>query len=594
VNEVSSAGTFNTCGGTATAGGADWVELQNRAATSIDITNFTLYDDNGPTSPAKYTFPSGTVLPANGFLLLCQNAAGSFTFGIGGNDIITLANRNGTEVSTTGRMTTGLGTNTNTIQLRDDGITYSYAPATPNAVNVFPQTPVTAPVTAPVSAPGTVPVSAPVTALVINTVFVNEVANTAVAGVCNAQDWVELINTGPSAVNLSGFILHDNRGPDNAEAFIFPSNFTILAGQIILLCGSSPGNFVFGINAVDTVTLLDRNRNLLSTTGALPGFGTGTSTYQRTSNNTYQYASPTPGLANFVTFVGIPVINEIAPNGTSIRSVCGGGPYIEILNDASVGLDLNGYVLSIGSAGTYTFPVGSLIANGAFSVFCQNETYLLPIGASDTVTIRNQTGSIVSSSGQIGGNNTRPNAIDLTWSRVVDLIKPSAPFTPFYQYSLNPTPNKPNVFSFAPIALPRQACGIQAGPLGPLKDYFFKELFALDLGRNPEFSGGTFDPRTCNNLVVGDEGNLNEIAYVNSTVSLLRTFPIIGGSTDTEGICFWYNELTMESKVVITDERDRSRTLNLPNFFISFFAFCLLNILLDWFFHSIRLRYPDN
>jgi hypothetical protein len=156
VNEVSDAGTFNTCGGNATAPGADWVELQNRGPSSIDITSYTMYDDAGASSPTKYTFPNGTVLPANGFLLLCRTA--TFSYGIGGTDIITLANPSGTVVSTTGRLT-GAGSTTTTIQLRDDGITYSYAPATPNAVNVFPQAPVAVPVTAPAASPV---VSAPV------------------------------------------------------------------------------------------------------------------------------------------------------------------------------------------------------------------------------------------------------------------------------------------------------------------------------------------------------------------------------------------------------------------------------------------------
>ena len=89
----------------------------------------------------------------------------------------------------------------------------------------------------------------------------------------------------------------------------------------------------------------------------------------------------------------------------------------------------------------------------------------------------------------------------------------------------------------------------------------FKELLKPDLGRNPEFSGGTFDPRTCNNLVVGDEGNLNEVSIMNSTATLIRTIPVFGGSRDTEGVCFWYNDSTGESKVVITDERDRSGKL---------------------------------
>jgi Lamin Tail Domain len=522
INEVADKAVPAGCNGT------DYIELFNEGTGPADISNYRLRDDD--INHAFYFIPNNTIIPPLGYILFCES---QFIFGIGGTDTITLFNTSVVAVATTGVLL-GLGSTTLTYSRRPNG-NYAYTKPSPNAANIF---------VSPVS----------------DIVFVNEVANTGVAGVCAGQDWVELINTGAAAVNLSGFLLHDDAGPNGPNAFLFPSNYTVLsAGEIRVLCGSSPGNFQFGISGSDTITLLDNNFDLVSTTGVLPNLGTSTLTYQRTSNNTYQYASPTPGVANFVASGGKPVINEIAPSGTSSAIVCGGGPYIEILNDAFAGLDLAGYVLNVGSAGNYTFPTGSNIASGAFLVLCQNTTYALAINANETITITNATGSVISSSGRIGGNNTRPNALDLTWARVVDLINPSAPFAPFYQYSINPTPGIQNVFSFDLIVLPRQPCGIQAGPLAPLNQYMFKELLTLDLGsRNPEFSGSTFDPRTCNNLIVGDEGNLNEIAIFNSTLSLLRTVPVIGGSTDTEGVCYWYNEATGESKLVIVDERDRS------------------------------------
>jgi hypothetical protein len=230
------------------------------------------------------------------------------------------------------------------------------------------------------------------------------------------------------------------------------------------------------------------------------------------------------------------------------------------LNGGFAALDLSGYVLSKGPTAivNYTFPFGTLIASASFGVFCRNQTYLFDINQTDTISILNTNGTSVSTSGSIGGSNPRPNAVDLTWSRVVDLINPSTPFTPFYQYSINPTPGGANVFSFDPITLQRQPCGIQSAPFGVISNYQFKELLLLDVGtRNPELSGATYDPRTCNNLVVGDEGNFNEISVSNATITLRGTLPVIGGSTDTEGVCFWYNPLTGD-KVAIVDERERS------------------------------------
>lgn len=110
-------------------------------------------------------------------------------------------------------------------------------------------------------------------------------------------------------------------------------------------------------------------------------------------------------------------------------------------------------------------------------------------------------------------------------------------------------------------------------------------LTNLDISCNPELSGGVFDGQTCSQLVIGNEGNLNELTLPsNSTVSLVQSIPIIGGSGDTEGVCFWYNQ-TVGEKIVVVDEQDRSGKLpKLHNFLLTSSAVIFI-------FHRIQLPF---
>lgn len=47
---------------------SDWIELENTTGAPIDLTNYFLADD--PTVPLRWKFPAGTIIPANGFLLI--------------------------------------------------------------------------------------------------------------------------------------------------------------------------------------------------------------------------------------------------------------------------------------------------------------------------------------------------------------------------------------------------------------------------------------------------------------------------------------------------------------------------------------------
>ena len=112
------------------------------------------------------------------------------------------------------------------------------------------------------------------------TVAITEIANKGSSGIClfnddgsmdGTADWVEIWNYGATDVDLSGFILHDDKGAGDSKAFGLSG--TIAAGDYMLLCNDDSAQgalqFAFGIGGDDTVTLTD-GTNEIWTSGALP------------------------------------------------------------------------------------------------------------------------------------------------------------------------------------------------------------------------------------------------------------------------------------------------------------------------------------
>jgi hypothetical protein len=389
---------------------------------------------------------------------------------------------------------------------------------------------------------------------------------TSIPNVCFNNDYVELRNTGATTANLSGWMLYDNNGATDEDAFTFPPQFVMAAGEIRFLCQNLFGSFKFGIGIDDVITLANRTGGVVSTTGNITSAGSSTSTYQRNSNGTYAFSSPTPGTENFITpTMGMPIINEVVFNGTSnATSPCFGTPFVEIYNDAFARVNLTNYVLRAG-ANSYVFPNGTINAFSYFT-FCGGPG-ILPIGSNDNVTLSNAEGAVVSVTGPIGGTSPRPSVPELAWVRVTDLVITSAPFQPFYQYSTTPTPGRLNIFPFTPVQQPVASCGIQTKALAMVSNYQLKFVTDVNVnGGDPELSGGAFDPRTCTHISVGDNGAMVEFTVTNTSASIIRDRPLIGGSRsspiygsfpDSEGVCF-YRDTVNGDKLAIIDERDRS------------------------------------
>ena len=58
--------------GQAGSGFHDWIELENTGPDEVDIAGWGLTDDAA--SPMKWTFPSGTTIPGNSFLVVLANS----------------------------------------------------------------------------------------------------------------------------------------------------------------------------------------------------------------------------------------------------------------------------------------------------------------------------------------------------------------------------------------------------------------------------------------------------------------------------------------------------------------------------------------
>jgi len=88
INELYSRGTLNEL---------DWIEIYNPNSDAVDITNYKIYDIGGQSgSKTKKEFPLGSIIPANGFLVIVVDDTASSGFGLSSSgDEVWLENGSG-------------------------------------------------------------------------------------------------------------------------------------------------------------------------------------------------------------------------------------------------------------------------------------------------------------------------------------------------------------------------------------------------------------------------------------------------------------------------------------------------------------------
>ena len=152
--------------------------------------------------------------------------------------------------------------------------------------------------------------------VVVAQVVINEIADKGSGTACSGEDWIELYNRGDTEVSLAGFILHDDKGPEDFDAFVFNNDAnvsaaisSILPKTFLVLCCNGDGisSPAFKIGGDDSITLRDGSPGVeVDSSGVLSDVGEFDRTYARsnvksTGREFVQTMTPTPGSENVIT-----------------------------------------------------------------------------------------------------------------------------------------------------------------------------------------------------------------------------------------------------------------------------------------------------
>ena len=91
-------------GSTDRCDGEDWVAFANTGNTDVSLAGYVLHDDKGPGHNKAFTFAAGATIAASATVTLCKGAEGSFEFGIGGDDTVTLLDAGRVLVDSSGQL----------------------------------------------------------------------------------------------------------------------------------------------------------------------------------------------------------------------------------------------------------------------------------------------------------------------------------------------------------------------------------------------------------------------------------------------------------------------------------------------------------
>lgn len=339
----------------------DWIELYNSSESEIDLGGFVLQDDKG--AAEEYKIPSGTKIAAKSYLVL--NESTDFSFGISSSkgDEITLLDNKNAQIDKIN------------IPVMEDGTSYGRSTNGGSEWKVFDKPTKGRDNTASGDTeedPGKSQLK----------LFVNEIM-AAPAG--KDMDFIEIYNAGDQDIDISGFILQDDKG--EAEQFIIPSGTTLRAKSFLVYEQVSPGDgqsFTFGLSSKgDQVTFLEANGKLIDKIET-PNFGdTKGSSYARIGDGGSQWQiadHPTKGTSNATSATtplkGNLVINEVYT--FSDQSNVNDLDYIELYNKSDQPIDLSGLKMweSGGREEAWTFPQGKTIAAHSLLVIdCDKEGY---------------------------------------------------------------------------------------------------------------------------------------------------------------------------------------------------------------------------
>lgn len=361
--------------------GNDWVEIANIGSEAVDLSGWYLTDNKGEerkTEGETTPLAERTVLEPGAFLVLEETV--NFDFGLGKADTAILYDGNGKQVDRYAYTSVAAGTWS---RQADGG--FADAEATKGAANAAPAAPEPNP-------------PAAKAALVLNEIN------------SSPDDWVELMNTGTEALDVSGYELRDN---SDDHRWRFPEGSTIAAGALLVVDAKSSGliyddqakTFAEGtfeaaisIGSGDSIRLYDKGSNLLDeyswTAHASYDGDAAKASYGRYPDGTgaFRLTKETKGTANEY-YAPTIVINEVESDGDATD-------WVEIMNTGMQPVDISGWYLldndPVGhKAGVTPVAAGTTLAPGALYVLEQNKAFTFGLGKADKAAIYDAGGDLI-------------------------------------------------------------------------------------------------------------------------------------------------------------------------------------------------------
>jgi len=183
---------------------ADWIEIYNPTGTPVDLSGFKVYDSGGQSgSKPKKEFPSGSIVPVNGFLTIVVDDTMESGFGLSSSgETIWLENPSGNVIDN--------------VAFPELGIDTSFA-RNPNGSSNWVQL-----------YPYTKGVSNGLDPLVMNEIYSR--------GVAGNLDWIEIYNPNTEAIELTGYKIYDTGGNSGGKPKkVFPEGSIVPAGGFYVI-----------------------------------------------------------------------------------------------------------------------------------------------------------------------------------------------------------------------------------------------------------------------------------------------------------------------------------------------------------------------
>ncbi len=362
----------------------DWIELHNLTSNRLDISGFGLSDDL--LSAAKWTFPSGTVLEPDGYIVVfCSgDSAGQLHTGfrLSSGDSVILSSSSGSVIDSVALEPVGSGLSLGRIA----GNTSAWSEMQPSPG--YPNSP-----------EGIEAFKASQSANASDSigVYINEFmpsnASTIIGPDGTYCDWVELYNTTGQAIDLSGYGISDT--PSLPLKYTLPRGTRIEAYSTLLIfctgretpAGAEQVEAPFGLSSYrESVVFSTPSGKILdsidytraATDVSFARVPDGTGSFTSSSQPTPGYRNDNAGLAAFLSTLsfgtGELVLSEAMNANYSYLKQPGDLYYdwVEVHNNTPRPISLNGYSLSnnANNPAKWSFPDITLEGNEYLAVLC--------------------------------------------------------------------------------------------------------------------------------------------------------------------------------------------------------------------------------